>query len=85
MTKYKIVPRIAVGKYKLLAILTYYYIIEFFYKLFSTSFDFILDCSRVVISSISSSTIPLDDASNFNILSWDYFKNFLFYATLTMI
>ena len=69
MTKYKIVPLTAVGKYKLLAMLISSYIMEFFYKFFSTSLDFILDYSRVVINSISSRTIPLDEASNFKILS----------------
>ena len=85
MTKYKMVPLTAVGRNKLRARLISSSPIEFSSRLFSTSLDFILDCYKVVISSISSSTIPLDSASIFNILSCDSFKNFLFAATFTII
>ena len=50
ITKYSIVPLIAVGKNKLRAKLISYSTIEFSSKLFYTYFDFILDCYNVVMS-----------------------------------
>ena len=50
MTKYNIVPLIAVGKNKLRAKLISYSTIEFSYRLFSTYLDFIFDCYNVVIN-----------------------------------
>ena len=60
ITKYKMVPLIATGKYKFLDLLIYSSRTEFAYKSFSTYLDFVFDCSRVVMSSTSSKTIPVD-------------------------
>lgn len=60
MTKYKIVPLKATGTYKFLALLISCSTIEFLSRSFSTYLDLILDYSRVVISSMSSSTMPFD-------------------------